>query len=336
VPASSPAAISSPAAASSPAPASIDVVIPVHGAYRLTSACLSHLAEQSVAHRVIVYDDASPDDTASRLAAEWPSVEVISGTENIGFVKACNRAVSAGAGEVVVLLNNDVTCRSDFLQRLVAPLLADARVGSTAALMVEPGDERIDSVGLCADATLAGFPRLRGAPLARAADARPALLGPAGAAAAYRRSAWEQVGGLDEALSAYLEDFDLALRLRIAGWDSIAAPDAVGVHLGSATYRHRSRRQRLTSARSRGYLLRRYGLLTDGRAARTALTEATVVVGDLLISRDLAALRGRLAGWRAASGHARLPRPPATAIDSTIGFRRSLQLRRGIYARGAG
>ena len=52
---------------------------------------------------------------------------------------------------------------------------------------------------------------------------RPLLAGPAGTAAAYRRAAWEQVGGLDESIFAYMEDFDLALRLRSAGWGSLVA-----------------------------------------------------------------------------------------------------------------
>lgn len=312
--------------------ASVDVVIPVHGAYELTRDCLTHLAAQTAEHHTIVYDDASPDDTARRLREEWPDVQVMSGLENVGFAKACNRGVRAGTGEVVVVLNNDVCCRPNFVAGLVTPLLVDQRVGSVAALMTRPGGELIDSVGLCADVTLAGFPRLRGEPLARAADPSPVLVGPAGTAGAYRRSAWEQAGGLDEALDAYLEDFDLALRLRIAGWEGVAAPEAVGVHLGSATYGHRSRRQRLASGRSRGYLVRRYGLLASRAGARTALTEAIVVAGDLAISHDLAALRGRVAGWRAAHGRPRLERPPSEAIDAGIGFRRSLALRRGIYA----
>ncbi|MFZ1925737.1 MAG: hypothetical protein WAU42_06310, partial [Solirubrobacteraceae bacterium] len=62
-------------------------------------------------------------------------------------------------------------------------------------------------------------------------------------------------------------------------------------------------------------------------------TEAAVALGDTLISRDFAALSGRLAGWRSARGQQ--PRhAPAAALDSEIGLRDSLTLRRGIYARG--
>ena len=99
-----------------------------------------------------------------------------------------------------------------------------------------------------------------------------------------------------------MEDFDLALRLRSAGWRTVVAADAVGVHLGSATHGHRSAWQRRHGGFGRGYVLRRYGVLRGRTAPRTLVTEAVVVLGDLAISRDLAALRGRLAGWRAAPG----------------------------------
>jgi GT2 family glycosyltransferase len=315
-------------------PSQIDVVIPVHNRYELTTRCLALLREQTAPHRVIVVDDGSTDGTPERLRADWPEASVVRLDGNQGFAKASNRGVREGTGEIVVLLNNDVECRPDLLERLVGPL-AEETVGSVAALMLQPGGERIDSIGLSADVTLAGFPRQRGKPLASAVDAFPALAGPSGTAAAYRRSAWEEVGGLDEAIFAYLEDLDLALRLRIAGWRSVAAPDAVGIHLGSATYGHRSAEQRRHGGFARGYLLRRYGLLRGPRAPRVLTTEAIVVFADFAVSRDLAALHGRLSGWRAARGRPRLPRPPDESIEAGIGTRDSLALRRGVYARRA-
>jgi N-acetylglucosaminyl-diphospho-decaprenol L-rhamnosyltransferase len=315
-------------------PSSIDVVIVAYNRYELTESCLRHLQAQTLEHRVILVDNGSTDDTRERVRADWPDVHVEPFDENHGFPEACNRGVAAGTGEVVVLLNNDVDCRPDFIERLVAPL-RDPTVGSVASLMLQPGGERIDSIGLAADAVLAGFPRLQGLPAGCAGDPEPALTGPAGAAAAYRRIAWEQVGGLDETIYAYMEDFDLALRLRTAGWRAAAAPDAVGVHLGSATHGHRSSWQRLQGGFGRGYMLRRYGLLRGRSATRALATEAVVVLGDLWISRDTAALRGRLAGWRAGRSRPRLPLPPRESIDTHIGFRDSLAMRRGVYERRA-
>jgi len=312
---------------------SVDVVVVAFNHFELTESCLRHLAVQTREHRLFVLDNGSTDGTAERLTAEWPDASVDRIEVNGGFATACNRGVSAGAGDVVILLNNDVDCRPDFIERLVAPLEADPGVGSVAALSVQPGEQRIDSVGMTADPTLAAFQRGHGRPVSEAAADRPVLTGPAGAVAAYRRSAWESVGGLEEGLIAYMEDFDLALRLRIGGWETTFAADALAVHLGSATFGHRSSRQRRLGGFARAFMLRRYGVLRRRVAPRALLTELIVVAADLAISRDLNALRGRVEGWRAARDAPRVPWPPAGAVDGGIGFRASLDLRRGVYSR---
>jgi len=323
------AALERTAAPPSSVPPTIDVIIPTHGGWELTASCLRHLAAQTARCRVIVTDDRSPDDTVARVTAEFPEVTVVELPENRGFAAACNRGIREGEGDVVVLLNNDVDADPDLLAELAAPF-GDPAVGSAAALVLRP-DGLIDSVGLCADVTLAGFPRLQGLPATAATRADPELLGPAGAVAAYRRSALDDVGPLDEGLFMYQEDVDLALRLRSAGWSCAVAAGARAVHRGSATVGRRSALQRRRAGFARGYLLRRYAIARSRLAARVLVTEAAVVLGDLLISRDAAALQGRLAGWHAARGRPRRA-VPAAGIDRRIGLRDSLRLRRLDYA----
>jgi N-acetylglucosaminyl-diphospho-decaprenol L-rhamnosyltransferase len=118
----------------------------------------------------------------------------------------------------------------------------------------------------------------------------------------------------------------------MAGWRAAAAPDAVAVHLGSATLGHqRTPSQRRYGGFGRGYLLRRYELLRGRTALRTLITEALVVMADMLITRDLIALRSRVEGWRAGGGRPRLGHPPAGSVDAGIGFRDSLMRRWQTY-----
>jgi N-acetylglucosaminyl-diphospho-decaprenol L-rhamnosyltransferase len=126
---------------------------------------------------------------------------------------------------------------------------------------------------------------------------------------------------------------DLALRIRAAGWSTAAAMDAVAVHIGSATAVTRSAWQRYQGGFARAYFLRRYGILRGREALRAIATEGIVVAGDAAVySHDFAALRGRVAGWRAAGGKPCAPRPPREAIDRRITFLKSLKLRRVLYA----
>jgi N-acetylglucosaminyl-diphospho-decaprenol L-rhamnosyltransferase len=312
-------------------PPSIDVVIPVHNGWELTKSCLEHLRRQTIAHGVTVCDNGSSDGTPARIREAFQNVHLIELGANRGFPVACNRGARAGSGEIIVLLNNDVDCQPAFLERLVVPF-EGARVGSVAALLVKPGEERVESFGLAADPTLAGYPRLRDMPVGEAQATDPVLLGPSGAAGAYRRRAWEAVGGLDEGVFMYGEDVELALRLRTAGWSAAAAADAVAVHAGSASAERRSAWQRYQGGFARGYFLRRYGIMRGPPALRALATEAIVVLGDALIfSHDLAALRGRVAGWRAGGRRPRRGAPPREAIERRITFSESLRLRVGVY-----
>ncbi len=237
--------------------------------------------------------------------------------------------VAHGSGEIVVALNNDVDGEPELLERLAAAF-QDPRVGSAAPLLLRPGATRLDAYGIAVDPTLSGFVRLAGAPVA-AAEAPPAslpLLGPYGAAAAYRRSVYEAAGGLDERIFMYGEELDLALRMAAAGWRCAAVPRrAASTSAARRPARRRRRRSAAAAAFARGYLMRRYGVLRAASAqSAPLLTEAIVIAGDLVLSRDLEALRGRVEGWRAGAGRPRHA-PPEGALIAPLSFRDSLRLR---------
>jgi GT2 family glycosyltransferase len=306
--------------------AAIDVIIPTYGSWNLTASCLRHLDRQTIAHGVIVVDNGSPDKTPERVREYFPEVRVIELQANRGFAAACNAGIRASQARIVVLLNNDVEAHSAMIERMTAPFATDGRLGSVAPLLLRP-DGFIDSVGLCADPTLAGFPRHQGRRTADAGQSQPLLLGPSGAAAAYLRDALDDVGLLDESIFMYQEDLDLALRLRANSWRATCAIDAQGVHLGSASAGRRSAWQRRQSGFSRGYLLRRYGVLRSWHAPRAIATELLGSLVDLALARDTASCRGRWSGWRAARSTERR-RIPDEGIDKSIGMMKSLRLRR--------
>jgi GT2 family glycosyltransferase len=65
-------------------------------------------------------------------------------------------------------------------------------------------------------------------------DAPGEIWGACAGAALYRRRAVAEVGGFDESYGMYLEDVDLALRLRLAGWTCRYEP-AVARHAGAGS-----------------------------------------------------------------------------------------------------
>jgi GT2 family glycosyltransferase len=315
---------------------SIDVLIVTMNARELVLSCLAHLGRQTVPHTIFLADNGgNSDGTSDAVRSEFPAVRVLTLDRNIGFGKAINRLAEIGTGDVIVLANDDMDVEPQFLEELVAPL-SDERVGMVAGLTLQPGGEGlqpggeglqpggegvVDGFGIEVDCTLLAYNRLRHR---HATGTAGRLLGPSGGAAAYRRAAWEQVGGFEPAFFAYGEDLDLALRLRLAGWRAADAARARGVHIGGATTGLDSPFQRRHAGFGRGFILRRYGVLRTPHAPRAILIELLTVAYGALTARTLLPLRARLEGWRAAARGPRLPIPP-DAVDPTISLRESLR-----------
>jgi N-acetylglucosaminyl-diphospho-decaprenol L-rhamnosyltransferase len=296
-----------------------DVVVVTWRSGERVLSCLERLATQDQPHLTWVVDNASADGTVEAVRGRFPDVRIIELGRNVGFGGAVNAGAWEGSGEVIVLVNDDVELDAGALTALLAPF-ADSSVGMVAGLTVMPGSGVVDGFGIEVDVTLAAYNRLRHR---RVEEAPGQLLGPSGGLAAYRRSAFEQVGGFDERLFAYGEDVDLALRLRTLGWRAADARGARGVHLGGASVGVDSPRQRWLAGFARAYILRRYGVLRSVHAPRALAIEVLVMAAGLVRGRTLAHVRGRVEGWRSAKGR-RLP-VPAGAIDTRIGMREALR-----------
>jgi GT2 family glycosyltransferase len=302
-----------------------DVIVVTTRSGEKVLGCLAHLAEQHPPERTFVIDNDSGDDTVAGVRAHFPRVRVLELPANRGFGAANNAGTALGDGEAIVLVNDDVEVEEGFMAALLAPMEADPRCGMVAGMTMIPGRNQVDAFGIELDVTLAAYNRLRGQPPTAQAGR---LAMPSGGAAAYRRSAFEAVGGFDERLFVYGEDVDLGLRLRLRGWTAADAPRARGVHEGGATIKADSPFHRELGGFMRGFLLRRYGVLRSRAAARALIFEALVVGWGLVRHRTLIPLRARIRGWRAVRRE-RLP-APGDAIERTIGWSEALRrLRRG-------
>ncbi|HET7120253.1 MAG TPA: glycosyltransferase family 2 protein [Solirubrobacterales bacterium] len=286
---------------------------------------LRSLAAQTRPLEVVLVDNGSEDDSVALARRELPEVKVLELGRNLGFGPALNRAVAEHPADPLILLNNDVECEPRFLEALLDGL--GAGVDSVAGMLLqERAPELIDSAGVVADATLMGFDYLHGEPAAAAAGAPPPL-GPTGGAALFRRAAFEAVGGFDERIFLYYEDLDLALRMAAAGSRCALAPEARAVHAYSASLGAASAGKYERTGWSRGYMLRRYGVMRNPRLALRALAcEGALCAGQLLKDRTAAGLSGRLRGFRDGGGLER--RDPDGAPLLGIGAREALALRR--------
>jgi N-acetylglucosaminyl-diphospho-decaprenol L-rhamnosyltransferase len=295
-----------------------------NGAARL-GPVLRGLAAQTRPVDVVLVDNGSSDDSVALARRELPEIELVELGANLGFGRAINHAVAERPGDPVILLNNDAVPGQRFVEALLDGL--GEGVDSVAGVLVqERASTLIDSAGVVADMTLMGFDYLHGEPLtAVAAAADP--LGPTGGAALYRRAAFEAVGGFDERIFLYYEDLDLALRMAAVGGRCRLAHEARAVHAYSASLGAASAGKYAHTGWSRGYMLRRYGVMRSPRPALRALAcEAAICAGQMLADRTAAGLSGRLRGWRAGGGPERRDAGHVELLD--ISLRKALALRR--------
>jgi GT2 family glycosyltransferase len=198
----------------------ISVVIPNWNGRSWLPGCLAALAAQErAAGETIVVDNGSRDGSLEYLRDEHPGVQVIALSDNTGFAHAANLGVHVAAGEFVALVNTDVELAADWLARTADALAAHPRAASVACKMLSLHDPRVvDDAGdvLRRDGVCEQRGRY-GADDGRW-DTPGEVCGACAGAALYRRAAVLDVGGFHEPYFAYLEDVDLSLRLRLAGW----------------------------------------------------------------------------------------------------------------------
>jgi GT2 family glycosyltransferase len=311
----------------------VSVIVPTYQGRHHLEGLLPSLAAQTLPHEVVVVENASTDGTAEFLRESWPSVRVVSLPENRGFGKAANAGVAAASSATVVLLNNDIVCTPDFLERLVAALAPAERVVMAAPVLVRRGDEgRIDTAGIVVDRSLHGFNHLYGEPVEVLESGVFDPLAPCGGAAAFDRAAFEEVGGFDPAFFAYLEDVDLAIRCVARGWRCRLARDAVAIHAHSGTLGEGSVTKNRLTAWGRGYIVGKYRLHRRPHLFVWATAgEAIMAAGKALLDRDLSSSTAFVSGLRAGlraepEPFPRLPAGPAT-LSPYRGFRRRLTRR---------
>lgn len=190
---------------------------------------------------IICVDNASTDGSADAVRERFPDVELIEARENLGFSGGNNlglrRALENGA-RWMILVNNDATVASDVIDGFERAIQQRPQAGLLAGkVYFTSHPDRIWFAGQRVNTRLGysgrprGYGRPDGARYAGLVNTGRAV----GALLAVSRRAVEAVGLLDEDLFAYVEDVDLALRVRGAGFQVVFAPGARAWHRVSAS-----------------------------------------------------------------------------------------------------
>lgn len=182
-----------------------------------------------------------PQQAAAETLRRHPNavVETLAAS-SFNFSTANNHVAARTQGDLILLLNDDVSpTRPDWLRWMVA-FTADPNIGVVGARLLYPdgkvqhGGVIMGLAGLCEHAHRF-LPRNDPGYMSRAILAQELSVVTA-ACMLVRRDVFEQVGGLDEGYPSAFNDVDLALRIGEAGYSVIYAPQAELYHHELQTY----------------------------------------------------------------------------------------------------
>jgi GT2 family glycosyltransferase len=230
--------------------AEISVIIVAWNCRKVLSDCLNSILLQikPEVSEIIVVDNASSDGTADMVRTNFPSVKLIESNSNIGFAQGNNLGLEAATGEYVFLINPDVVVSDNTFAKMLNYLRSNPEIGMLGPKIVGPDGAVQRSCmrtptlwnQLCralALDTLTKKSRLFGGYLMN--DFQHDELREVdiinGCFWLVRRSALQQVGGMDPRFWMYADDLDWCRRYTEAGWRVVFFPEAEAIHLGGVS-----------------------------------------------------------------------------------------------------
>ena len=214
----------------------VSIIIPAFDQEQYTYNCLQSIRRHlDVPAEVIVVDDGSGEPT-QRLLRNVQGIRVVRNSQNMGFIRSCNKAASIARADDIVFLNNDTIVQPRWLSSLLERKRSDNTIGSVGSKLLYPNGA-VAEAGAIVWSDGAGLNYGRGA-----AEDDPACNYVrdvdycSSASLIVARDDFLNLGGFDlRYVPAYYEDADLAFLLRSKGLRTVFEPRSVVVHFEGAS-----------------------------------------------------------------------------------------------------
>lgn len=195
----------------------------------------------------LVVDNASEDNTVEKLQQNFPGIDILVNSKNLGYTGGNNAgiryALEKGA-EFIVMLNNDARVHRYMIDRMLEVMNTDSHIAVVGSKNLYENDpNRI--WGAWADITygsmltmIRGRNQLDGEHFKGVHDVDQVI----GCGYMWRKEALQDIGLLDTNFFGYHEDTDWCYRAKIKGWRVVYCGDAIIYHKGGVSndprYKH--------------------------------------------------------------------------------------------------
>jgi len=188
-------------------------------------------------YEIIIVDDASTDNSRKILSAykKHPHIKILLEDANRGPAVTRNLGAKTARGDVLLFMDMDCRIHNGSVRQVLDEFARYKKTGGIIYKLVNAKTKLLDYSG--------AFLSAIGLPYEAGSSQNPALFrkrlktfGVKTAAYAIRKNIFARIGGFDEDYKIHGEDFDLAWRVRLAGYENIFLPTATGVHHQKGSY----------------------------------------------------------------------------------------------------
>ncbi|NLE91002.1 MAG: glycosyltransferase family 2 protein [Elusimicrobia bacterium] len=219
------------------------VVVAVYNGSSVIERCLGSLLAQECREglEIIVVDNGSSDGTPGIVRERFPRVRLLEKGGNLGAAAARNLGISASRGEWVFTFDCDTAAGKGFFSAVEC--LIDAaegpRAGVIQPLILDAEGREVFSCGIALDFFWRFNDIDRGERCGKRRNNPARIDAACSACAGYRRRMLEEIkdgyGYFDERFFFMVEDVDLGVRAKAAGWTTAFCPGATAYHSGNSS-----------------------------------------------------------------------------------------------------
>ena len=224
----------------------VSIIIVSYNVKEYLQECITSIrkALAGIAAEIFVVDNASDDGSAALIKERFPGVQLIANTENLGFARANNLALTRAQGRFIVLINPDTVTQEDTFSTLLRFMDENPDAGMVGCKVLNPDGTLQHACRRSYPTPWVALTRLTGLsflfPKSRLfgrynltylpEDKISSVEAISGSFMMLRRRAFEQIGLLDEDFFLYGEDLDWCYRTIQSGWKIYYVPTTKIIH----------------------------------------------------------------------------------------------------------